>query len=110
MRKVYIQAREDGELPGTGFYASWHGFTCLNYSIQKFTADRLPSLDLSAAAIVAGSVRTVRAALTLIGCPVPADLNIPPGTEAFLGRESWATTLGVIRRMARVPVFVKPFD
>ncbi|MCC2669421.1 MAG: hypothetical protein K0Q72_1892 [Armatimonadetes bacterium] len=110
MRTVYIQSREDGEFPGTGFYASWHGFTALSYSVRKFAVPDLPDLDLSPATVVCGSVRTVRTALTRLGIPIPAELNIPPGTEPFLGRSVGRSTLGEVRKLQRVPLFVKPFD
>lgn len=110
MRTVYILARDDGEFPSTSCYAAWHGFTSLNYAVRKFSVEQLPELELSPETIVAGSIRAVRTALGRIGRPVPPDLNTPPGTEPFLGRGSWASTLGEIRKLKRVPVFVKPFD
>jgi len=108
MRTAYVECRDDGEFPGTGFFAGWRGFTVLGYSVRKFTRAQLPMLGAGAECIVHGSVGTVRQALEQLAAPVPPDLNVPPGTEGFLRRASWETTLGQIRKMEAGPVFIKP--
>lgn len=109
-RTVFIQARETGEPMSVNCYTSWVGFTDRGCDVRKFTPEQLPSLPLDRSTIVHGGISMVQAALQRVGAPLPAYVNIPESVASFAGRDLWETTLGEIRQLRHVPVFVKPQD
>ncbi len=91
-------------------YAAWDGFALRGFDVRLFTRADLPNLPLAPDTVVAGNIATVRAALRQIGAPLPPYLLLPRGGAPFLGRASWETTLGEVRTLAHVPVFIKPLS
>ncbi|HVF85599.1 MAG TPA: ATP-grasp domain-containing protein [Abditibacteriaceae bacterium] len=89
-------------------YASYDGFTQLGDYVQKFHLRDLSKLPLDASTVVHGNIGTVRAALRQIGVAPPDIINLPRELETFAGRVLWESTLGEIRKLERVPVFIKP--
>ncbi len=107
-RDVYIEANDVGEWMNVNCFAAYDGFTLLGDYVQKFHLRDLDKLPLDAATIVHGNIGTVCAALRQIGIAPPAILNLPHELEAFAGRAVWESTLGEIRKLENLPVFIKP--
>ncbi len=110
MRPVYIQTKNDGSFTNGNSYAAWEGFTALGYEVKTFRADELTQLELAPDALVHGHVGIVWQALAQLGARVPQALGIPTDLEPFLGRRQWQSTLGEVRKLADVPVFIKPLE
>jgi len=89
-------------------YASYDGFKQLGDYVQKFHLRDLGKLPLDVSTVVHGNIGTVRAALKQIGIAPPDIINLPPELERFAGRVLWETTLGEIRKLENLPVFIKP--
>lgn len=69
------------------------------------------TVDLTGAALVAGRLPVVRAALRQLGLATPAPLDYLDAADDLLGRRVWPTTLGAVRAgldLRGEPVFVKP--
>ena len=107
-RDVYIEANDDGEFLSVNCYSSYDGFTLLGDYVQKFHLRDLSQLPLDASTVVHGNIGTVRTALRRIGVTPPEIINLPSELESFAGRDLWETTLGEIRKLENLPVFIKP--
>lgn len=69
------------------------------------------TVDVTGAALVAGRLPFVGAALRRLGLAMPAPLDYLDASRAVLGRRVWATTLGAVRaglELRGEPVFLKP--
>lgn len=110
MRPVHVQTRSDGRfLNANGFTAS-EGFRALIYDVRTFISDEFEAVPLSPESIVVGHIGTVWQALAKLGVPHPPYLLTPERLKPFLGRDEWTTTLGEVRRLERVLVFIKPLE
>ncbi len=112
LKRVYIK-RAGGEIASEACYAAWKGFSAKGYSLDFFEWDELTGrhLPLARDTLLVGGTVAVHKALTQLGLPIPAPLNVPDPLTAFAGRKLWATTLGEIRKRFEVgstPVFAKP--
>jgi hypothetical protein len=113
LKRIYIK-RAGGEIASEACFAAWKGFGAKGYPLDFFEWDELTGrhLPLSRNTLVVGGTVAVHKALTQIGLPVPAPLNVPEALLTFTGRKLWSTTLGDIRRQFEgdptTPVFIKP--
>src|SRR5215470_1402133 len=113
LKRVYIK-RAGGEIASEACFAAWKGFGAKGYPLDFFEWDELTGrhLPLSRATLLVGGTVAVHKALTQLGLPIPAPLNIPEALLGFAGRKLWTTTLGEIRKQfeagSAAPVFVKP--
>ena len=110
MRLVYIQTHSDGRFLNTNVFVAFEGFRALGYEIKTFVLDDLATLPLSPNAIVVGNIGTVWRALEKLGVPQPPYLLTPECLKPFLGRDEWMSTLGGVRSLAQVPIFIKPLE
>lgn len=110
MRSVYIQAHPNGRFLNVNSFTASEGFRALGYEVGTFVSDELETLPLSPESIVVGHIGTVWWALSELGVPQPPYLLTPECLKPFLGRDEWTTTLGEVRRLERVPIFVKPLE
>ena len=110
MRLVYIQTHPDGRFLNTNVFVVFEGFRALGYKIKTFVLDGLATLPLSPDTIVVGNIGTVWRALKKLGVPQPPYLLTPYYLKPFLGRDEWMSTLGGVRSLAQVPVFIKPLE
>ncbi len=108
MRKVYLQFNEDGTYLSQNIFMAEQGFKSFGYELQSFHFDELSDLELSKEDVVVGFIGTVQKALLRLGVTAPLPIQPPEELKAFLKREQWKTTLGEIRRLERLPVFIKP--
>ena len=114
LKRVYIK-RAGGEIASEPCYAAWKGFGAKGYSLDFFEWDELTGrhLPLARNTLLVGGTVAVHKALTQLGLPIPAPLNVPAALLAFAGRKLWTTTLGDLRGQfetsSATPVFVKPF-
>lgn len=106
---VFIQKR-DGEFINLNCFTAHDGFRQMGYEVVPFELDGLPQLPLTGEDIVCGNISTVHQALGMLGVPRPPVLNIPVELTGFLGRAMTTTTLGEVRSLTDVPVFIKPRD
>lgn len=110
MRPVYIQAHPDGRFLNVDGFTASEGFRALGYEVRTFMSGDLETLPLDPEGIVVGHIATVWRALARLGVPQPPYLLTPEPLKPFLGRDEWTTTLGEVRRLERVPVFIKPLE
>lgn len=92
MRPVYVQTQPDGRFLNANGYVASEGFRAFGYDVRTFVSGEVEALLLSPKSVVVGHIGTLWRALE------------------ELGRGEWATTLGEVRRLGRVPVFVKPLE
>jgi hypothetical protein len=113
IRRVYIK-KAGGELASEACYTAYKGFMHLGYPLDFFEWDELRGecLPLDRLTLVVGGAVAVRTAFRQIGVESPRPLNLPEQLLPFAGRRVWDTTLGVVRRDARLgrglPIFIKP--
>lgn len=115
MKCALVQVDPATGIPGNrNLFASYEGFSERGIECRFFVPTELPTrLDELAAEgmgpVVAGTIPVVRAALGILGIPVPSPLDYPSELQDRLGRRIWRTTLGAVRRDWRPesPLFVK---
>ncbi len=110
MRLVYIQTHSDGRFLNINVFAAFEAFRTLGYEVKTFVLGDLETLPLSPNAIVVGNIGTVWRALEKLGVPQPPYLLTPKCLKPFLGRDEWVSTLGEVRSLAQVPIFIKPLE
>lgn len=110
MRSVHVQTHPNGRFLNANGFTAFEGFRALGYDVRTFISDELEALPLSPENIVVGHIGTVWQALAKLGVPHPPYLLTPERLKPFLGRDEWTTTLGEVRRLERVPVFIKPLE
>ena len=110
MRLVYTQTHTDGRFLNINVFTAFEGFRTLGYKVETFVLGDLETLPLSPNAIVVGNIGIVWRALEKLGVPRPPYLLTPECLKPFLGRDEWISTLGEVRSLARVPIFIKPLE
>ena len=108
MRKVYLQFEKNGEYLSRNIFLAQQGFQSFGYEIGKFHIDEVESLNLSAESIVVGHIGTVHKALKQLGLEPPLPIQPPEELIPYLKRNIWKSTLGEIRKLQEVPIFIKP--
>ncbi len=111
IRRVYVQHQEGLYVAPCGL-AAHTGFRFHGIEVRPFEEFQLPMLPLTPETLVHGWVRTVHAALTQIGRPVPPAIDYPDELRSCLVAPAHTTTLEAVRESWRgevpVPVFIKP--
>src|SRR4051794_2727693 len=113
LSRVYIQ-RLDGEIANDLCYTAWRGFKLKRVPIAFFQGPDLKAgqVPLARDTLVVGGMVEVFHALTALGVPPPAPLNLPECLAAYRGRRIWASTFGELHQRFRAGrgerVFVKP--
>lgn len=110
IEKAFIQANLETGLPlDETAFAVWSGCRILDIEpvLYKWTRDIQDQLKKTT--LVHGGVPYVRAALNLLGVPLPKVLDYPPSIQKFFGRSITTATIDYLRhRTNSLPVFVKP--
>ena len=106
---VYIQ-KKNGEFINLNCFNAYDGFQQMGYEVIGFEKPDLSSLPLTVEDIVCGNVGTVYQALERIGIARPPVLNVPEELRGFCGRRITTKTLGEVRALNDVPIFIKPRD
>ncbi|MEM0963247.1 MAG: ATP-grasp domain-containing protein [Bacteroidota bacterium] len=108
MRRVYLQTAASGDPLSVNTFLAGRGFADFGYEVIPFPLAELDRLDRTPEDLVVGHIGTVHRALRALGRTPPAPLQPTPALLPFLKRRVWTTTLGQIRTLADVPVFIKP--
>lgn len=110
IEKAFIQANIETGLPlDETAFAVWSGCRVLDIEPVLYKWTRDIQGDLTKSTLVHGGVPHVRAALNLLGVPVPDVPDYPVSLFKLLGRHIITSTLGYLRhRTSSLPVFVKP--
>ena len=106
---VYIQ-KKNGEFINLNCFNAYDGFQQMGYEVIAFEKPELSLLSLASDDIVCGNIGTVYQALEQIGILRPPVLNIPEELHGFCGRTISTKTLGDVRTLNAVPIFIKPRD
>jgi hypothetical protein len=110
IEKAFIQANLETGLPlDETAFAVWCGCRILDIETVLYKWTRDIQNELTKTTLVHGGVPHVRAALNLLGVPIPDVPDYPVSLFRFLGRHIITSTLGYLRsRTTSLPVFVKP--
>jgi len=110
---VYIEADENNEFFNKNCYDAWKGFSLRGFQTEKYLYSNLNNGLITfnkEEDIVVGTIRSVKSALNQLRIQLPENIDIPLSLSSYCKRKYWKTTLGEIRNLKNIPVFIKPLN
>ncbi len=110
MRKVFVEKTIDGEFYNQNCFIACDGFKLRGYEVVFFNFEQLAAvqLEITKDTPVIGTIRSAKMGFKLVGCEAPPNVDIPEGLEWAAKRKCWTTTIGEVRNLKDVPIFIKP--